>query len=352
MTSLYLHIGTEKTGSTAIQNLLTRLVSDADKPCFLSPINHVRVKLREGNFTGLYHWIRGLPQPESASVSQLQLHRRIHRFLSRLVEESREHGHLPVFLSNEHISKLEKEEVDELIDRLGAYFDRIHVVCFLRSHVSFSLSMLSQALKAGVAVDLEKPFNTFYSRSRAIRTFKAWGSASVSSIYFSEFNPPGSSGNSLIHQFIDPAVDLNLLPESSKHIFVSMYESMPRLNLSLPTDFFAISASFNQYLSTCRMSPRELRKTRSKGLQYLANADSSRGGGLFTADALQRWIAKADHWEVCHQEELGSLDFSEGFYQSRDQLQRLHSRYSRQSVALSSAEKSLLSELFQYLELA
>ena len=352
MTSLYLHIGTEKTGSTAIQNLLTRLVSDADEPCFLSPINHVRVKLREGNFTGLYHWIRGLPQPESAPVSQLQLHRRIHRFLSRLVKESREHGHLPVFLSNEHISKLEKEEVDELINRLGAYFDQVHVVCFLRSHVSFGLSMLSQALKAGVAVDLETPFNTFYSRSRAIRTFKAWGSASVSSIHFSEFNPPGSSGNSLIHQFVDPAIDLNLLPESSKHIFGSMYESMPRSNLSIPTDFFAIAASFNQYLNTCPMSPRELRKIRSKGMQYLANADASRGGGLFTADALQRWLAKAEHWEACHQEELGSLDFSAGFYQCRNHLQRLHAQHIRQSLALTSSEKSLFSELLRYLELA
>ena len=347
MTSLYLHIGTEKTGSTTIQNLLSRLVTNTEEPYFLSPLKHNRAKLANGNFIGLYRWIRGLPHGGAMSTSQL--HRRIHRFLSRLGEESRLQGNLPVFLSNEHISRFQKEEVEELISRLSAYFDDIHVVCFLRAHVPFALSMLSQALKAGGAVNLESPFNTFYNRSRSIRTFNAWSAASVASIHFCEFNPPGSSDGNLIDQFIDPAIDLHLVPNNTRYVFKKIYDSMPRSNLSIPREFFAVAASLNQYLNSFQFSPKVLREKRSKGMQHLANADSSRGGGLFTADALQRWLLQADQWESLYQDELGGLKFSADFYQCRSHFDWLDAHCKRQSVVLSSSEQSLLDEVLRHL---
>lgn len=155
---LLLHIGTEKTGTTSIQQLL-----HVNRDVLLAAGIHVLRAAGAPNHRWLSAWAipddrdddffarRGIAREERAT-RRAAFHDRLHAELATLPA----HVHT-IVASSEHLhSRLgSTAEVAAVRDLLAPYADEVRVVCYLREQADLCASLYSTALKVGMDVGLE-----------------------------------------------------------------------------------------------------------------------------------------------------------------------------------------------------
>ncbi|MFT6563823.1 MAG: hypothetical protein ACJAY5_000563 [Actinomycetes bacterium] len=147
MATLYLHIGTHKTGSTYLQSYLKKNVSGLREqgwsyPEFFGRANHMSLPfIFQGKITRFFHSV-GLGDEESLAAAK----QRWAEELSRRVA-----GSSRWIITSEFLSQrlLLPDQVQPLIDFLRLYFDEIVVVAFVRRQEYVLPSRFSQDTKAG-----------------------------------------------------------------------------------------------------------------------------------------------------------------------------------------------------------
>ena len=154
----YLHIGTEKTGSTTIQAFLTQNRSALPEHGFYYPR-----AFGLPNQTGLTLYARDpeviddLPKRRGlTTAAQVMQHRQVlhdefAREIAALRQETPEGRELDLLLSGEHLhSRITTvEEVEKLRDLLAEFCREIIVVVYLRRQDRVAVSLLSTRLKVG-----------------------------------------------------------------------------------------------------------------------------------------------------------------------------------------------------------
>ena len=155
---LYLHIGTEKTGTSSIQEFLranrallqTRGVAYPQAP---GDINHIGLAaLGQDRDRGELWEKLGITSIAGRDKYRIQL-------ANELGTEFREKEYDRAVMSNEHCSSrlLSAEEVSSLRDFLSPLFSRIWIVVYLRRQDDFVVSTYSTGIKSGRTTPLSFP---------------------------------------------------------------------------------------------------------------------------------------------------------------------------------------------------
>lgn len=151
MSRAILHIGTEKTGTTALQAYLaTKRDALAERGFWYSKAagkkNHLKLYLyaSEGMGNAKTMIDRIAKDAESDSFEN--------EFVEELEREVREHGDKTFVFSNEHCrGRLSKPQVARLHGLLSRLFDEIQIVVYIRRQDELAVSRYSTMLKAGLA---------------------------------------------------------------------------------------------------------------------------------------------------------------------------------------------------------
>jgi hypothetical protein len=161
MRSCILHIGTEKSGTTTLQEwLYCNRLALSERGFYLSeqlgqPNNRIFLAYFSRR---LDEWaqVRNL-----SNVAQKDLY--MSGFESTLRQELREaiKKHEQVVISSEHLHSriVSKLEIQEIYTFLTSIFDQVYVVCYFRHQADMGLSLYSTALKFGHAVKIEQFMN-------------------------------------------------------------------------------------------------------------------------------------------------------------------------------------------------
>lgn len=173
MTKLYLHIGTEKTGTTTLQEVLFQNKESLRKEGihFLQSAglrNNRKIPaycMNDDNYDDFFQNLR------IDSLEKKKLFRT--EFLSQLTKEIQE---LPtdihsVIISSEHLHSRTRtlEEVRNVKALLSSFFNEIKVICYVREQSATAVSLYSTGIKAGYSPSLKgmlsqcHPKNTYYN---------------------------------------------------------------------------------------------------------------------------------------------------------------------------------------------
>ncbi len=168
---LYLHIGTEKTGSTSIQRFLAknrRRLQDAGILFPLAPgLDNQRAltAIAEDNVEdSALQEIFNIRTSEDLDCFREDLR-------EKLKEELGGGGFSRVIMSNEHCSSRLRDDsqVKYLHDYLSEFFDRIYIVVYIRRQDDFLVSTYSTMVKTGRTVPIHVP-----SARGQIRRYDHW----------------------------------------------------------------------------------------------------------------------------------------------------------------------------------
>jgi hypothetical protein len=156
---LHLHIGTEKTGTTSVQRffkvnremLARNLVLYPETP---GRSNHTGLAAAAQSIAkhGPLRRSLGLRTEEQALAHRAQL-------IEGLAREVAERPYKLAVMSGEHCSSrlLDDEEVRWLRDEMSRFFDRIHIIIYIRRQDDYLLSTYSTSIKSGSTAALSLP---------------------------------------------------------------------------------------------------------------------------------------------------------------------------------------------------
>jgi hypothetical protein len=156
---LFLHIGTEKTGTTSVQKFFK-----ANRE--LLKRNGVVYPAAPGNqnHTGLAASAQDLekrgPLRKSLGIkNQADVLAFRAEMLTELAAELSERPYKTAFMSGEHCSSrlLDDAEVQWLKDELGKFFDKMHIIVYIRRQDDYLLSTYSTSVKSGSTHPLRIP---------------------------------------------------------------------------------------------------------------------------------------------------------------------------------------------------
>lgn len=147
MATLYLHIGTHKTGSTYLQNYLKENVDGLRRqgwsyPEFLGSPNHLSLPfIFEGRITPIYQVV-GLGDEAALAAAKQQW---VDGLTANVTPDSR------WIITSEFFTRrfVRREQVDAVIEFLRQWFDEIIVVAYIRRQEYILPSIYSQDVKAG-----------------------------------------------------------------------------------------------------------------------------------------------------------------------------------------------------------
>jgi hypothetical protein len=156
---LFLHIGTEKTGTTSVQKFFRANRDALARAGILYPSAP-----GNQNHTGLAAAALGLknkgPLRKSLGIKDeedVRKHRR--NMMKELAAELTAGRYDATVLSGEHCSSrlIEDEEVSWLKDRLAPFFDRMTIIVYIRRQDDYLLSTYSTSVKSGATAPLGLP---------------------------------------------------------------------------------------------------------------------------------------------------------------------------------------------------
>lgn len=169
-----LHIGTEKTGTTILQNWLYDNKAELSKAgVYLSDnLGKTNNRLISAYFQGyLGDWGK-----RNGVSNDNEKERYFDGFIERLTNEilTAKKSHKVFVITSEHLHSRvrKKEEIERLHAFLVSVFDEVEVVCYFRDQFDLAVSLYSTALKGGSTASLEsfideaKPENYYYNHLR------------------------------------------------------------------------------------------------------------------------------------------------------------------------------------------
>ncbi|WP_445360346.1 hypothetical protein ACJJIL_17525 [Microbulbifer sp. EKSA005] len=208
MKKLYIHIGTEKTGTTTVQEFLfkNREVLKGEGvlyPNILNLSNHVGFCLAFMDFnpnSELYSVVGCEPNENSAKEFSGSI-------LEKLAREIVSSDCDTVIISNEHLHSriTTQEEIFKIKEWASKFFDEIEIVCYLRNQADLAVSYYSTLIKSGNVP--ERVFPNFSSVPHYYdykKLLDGW-SAAFGKITVKSFSRSLLKNENIIDDFIDVA---------------------------------------------------------------------------------------------------------------------------------------------------
>ena len=224
----FLHIGTEKTGTTTIQNFLAKNRKYLLEDGYLYPsspgkINHIKLAIFAMKSSKIQdiHKFLGLTTPERVTKFQSQ-------FKKNLTQELSLSNLQTVILSSEHCSSqlIFKEDIERLKIFLNNFFEEIKIIIYLRRQDKYLASLYSTGIRCGRSEPFNLPSSkeTFERRYDYYHILKKWESVfGKDKIIVKVFERNQMLEGNLITDFTN-ALDLKL---------DNRYKLPPKLNQSL-----------------------------------------------------------------------------------------------------------------------
>ena len=164
---LYLHAGTNKTGSSFLQTVLTQNRTQLLQQGVLVPASKWDERMTEGLISpGNGHQLAWLLSTEDAQKTKL--------YLSQLVQQARQQNVNKVVLSNEILIRLfSNQNILEILTQSAhdAGFDTIHCLCLLRNPYEHALSLFKHRAKSGKWGSYEEWLEKNYETLRVFKPF-------------------------------------------------------------------------------------------------------------------------------------------------------------------------------------
>lgn len=205
--SIILHIGTEKTGTTAIQHCCASQKSILADAGILYPVTPGR-----GNHVGLTYFAASdsdrPPSPHMIGITRAEAPAYRARFMDLLQQEIIDSRCETVLLSSEHLSsRLHNPlSVTKLIDSLRELADDVRVVVYLRPQYELMPSSYSTSIKAGATSVIRGPKGVkqhFYNYDKMLRIWE--NAVGRSNMRVRRFGKNYFKDGNLIADFFDAA---------------------------------------------------------------------------------------------------------------------------------------------------
>lgn len=252
MAKLILHIGTEKTGTTALQRFLalnrsTLLFNGLYVPDFLGPFTHYRLPILfyDDNLNDDLTLAANFPSDSLGRATEKE------KCISELRQAIQSNRNSTFLISSEHLqSRLSGRMISQLQSLVDELFDQVLVVVYLRDPLLGAISLLSTEIKFGrqEAVLLPPDNNVinkiFNHKQTLIDWINAFGEARVQPRLFADNR---LEGGSIVHDFFMKAgakID-------------DQYQMPPRENEALSYAGMQLLASLN------KLGAQELHNNRS-----------------------------------------------------------------------------------------
>jgi hypothetical protein len=203
--SITLHIGTEKTGTTAIQNCLASNRDVLAAAGILYPVSPGR-----GNHVGLTYFAAGEgdrpPSPHLIGITRAEAPAYRAKFMDRLREEIVASGCGTVFFSSEHLSSRLRSTAStaRLIDSMRELADEVRVLIYLRPQYELLPSSYSTTIKSGGTHVIRGPKTVkqhFYNYEKMLAIWEK--SAGRANMIVRRFGKAYLKDGSLIADFFD-----------------------------------------------------------------------------------------------------------------------------------------------------
>jgi hypothetical protein len=192
MKILYLHIGMHKTGSSAVQRAFANARTALLRQGICYPgeeVNHAELyfAFSPSPHTEHRNIRRGIETPCAATALQRGV-------LAQFAGDLERDQSAKILLSAEGLCALDPPGIERLRDFLSQYVERIVVICFVRSPVSFSVSYAQEAILGGTLIQesLERPQLPQY-RQRLGNYLHVFGRESMHVLNYDEIREQGES---------------------------------------------------------------------------------------------------------------------------------------------------------------
>lgn len=314
---LLLHIGTEKTGSTAIQAYLSFLRQDSGN--LKVPDDSESGGIWGSNFQGLYWWATEQVQ---GGFTLPELHNAIHTLVrSEANSLLKSTARFSIF-SNEHISKCSLSESSRIIDMLNEAFDEVHGICYIRSHIDHLLAAISTAYRAGSTQGPDSLLSSMFRCNRGLNAYVTWSEVNATSFEFREYSRQALRDNDILSDFIGV---LELMGHSrtcanSEYSRYLQKQKNSEHNPSLSPQLFKVAQRVNINISKLQVGQQEQLKLRRKALQVLSLNKDRFSLPPFSAQTVEKCLEQCSALEDEILKGAKSLRFSGYFYSIRTQL--------------------------------